>query len=270
MPLREKEDTVRYNRFGKKLLFSIQQAYLRNKRPIIIFAMKKSVVIFLFLMIIVAATPLAQGVTSLAVSTPYAVIGEDVWLLAESGSKLFLLPKTYYARIDRMDDGFYYVTFNGVSGKIPKQSVSVVGYDKPVKDTQKIIRIAPEYAVFTEIKLVTALEGEGKEELAPTSEPLTYLGTYKQGETVWYYVSFGGKYGYVKNTYTDSPEIGFEDFKPVSDEKTEEPNEQTEPTEKKSELVKILVISGVSAVALIFVIILFLPRKNKKHRYYYS
>lgn len=82
---------VRYNCFGKKLLFSIQQAYLRNKRPIIIFAMKKSVVIFLFLMIIVAATPLAQGVTSLAVSTPYAVIGEDVWLLAESGSKLFFI-----------------------------------------------------------------------------------------------------------------------------------------------------------------------------------
>ncbi len=238
---------------------------------IILFAMKKSVVVFLLVIIaFVAATPLAQGVSSLAVSTPYAVIGDDVWLLAESGNKLFLLPKTYYARIDKMDDDYYYVTFNGVSGKIPKASVSVVGYDKAVQDTQKIIRIAPEYAVFTEIKLKTALEGESKDELAPTGEPLTYLGTYRQGETIWYYVSFGGKYGYVKNTYTDSPELTFDEFKPVTDEKKAEPNDADEKTENKPELVKILVIGGVSAVALIFVIILFLPRKNKKHKYYYS
>lgn len=205
-----------------------------------------------------------------AVSTPYAVIGEDVWMLNENGSKLFLLPRTYYARIDRMDDNFYYITFNGVSGKIPKASVSVVGYDKDVKDTQRIIRISTEYSVFTEIKLKASLDGEAGEDItAPTSEPLTYIGTYKQGESIWYYVSYGGAYGYVLNTYTDTPTIVDEEFVPEKDI-TEEAKPPEEEKEEQPELVKILVISGVSVAVLILVIILFIPRKNKKHKYYYS
>lgn len=208
-----------------------------------------------------------------AVSTPYAVIGEDVWLLAENGNKLFLLPRTYYAKIDRMDDGYYYVSFNGVSGKITKTSVSVVGYDKDVKETRTIIKIASEYSVFTEIKLRDSLDGEVKEveATAPTSEPLTYLGTYEQGDKIWYYVTYGGEYGYVLNTYTDSPNLSFEPFSPVeekSEEKIEEPTEKSKS--KRSDLVKIIVISAVSAVAVILIIVLFLPRKGKKHHYYYS
>lgn len=233
--------------------------------------MKNRLTIF-FLAFFLVLVWSANGATAFAVSTPYAVIGEDVWLLGEAGNKLFLLPETYYARIERMDENYYYVVFNGVSGKIPKGSVSVVGYDRQVKDTQKIIRIGDQFSVFTEIKLKTVIDGEGAEELAiPTSEPLTYVGTYKLGEQIWYYVSYAGLYGYVLNTYTDTPSMGTEKFIPEQDEPEgrESPAEESEE-ETKPDLVKILVIGGVSAVVLIFVIILFLPRKNKRHKYYYS
>ena len=234
------------------------------------YAMKKLAAFFAIILIFGLFATTTVGTFAVAVSTPYAVIGDDVWMLAESGEKLFLLPKTYYARIDKMDETFYYVTFNGVSGKVPKTSVSVVGYDKAVKDTQTIIRIAPEYAVFTEIRLKTTIEGEEGETLtAPTGEPLTYIGTYKQGESIWYYVSYGGKYGYVLNTYTDTPEISVGEFLPVVDGESNADKEE-EKKDEQPELVKVLVISGVSAAVLILIIILFLPRKNKKHKYYYS
>lgn len=233
--------------------------------------MKKSIVaiVIAFFLCFFAYAP----TKAYAVSTPYAVIGEDVWMMNEEGNKLFLLPATFYAKIERMDDNYYYIVFNGVSGKIPKGSVSVVGYDKPVKDTQKIIRIAETYSVFTELKMKTVIAGEGAEEIAvPTTEPLTYVGSYKLGEQVWYYVSYAGMYGYVLNTYTDTPVMGTETFVPEKEPETEEEKDDSFTEEKKEEpnLVKILVISGVSAAALILVIILFLPRKNKKHKYYYS
>ncbi len=234
------------------------------------YAMKKLAALFAIVLLFGLSSCALVEIAAQAVSTPYAVIGDDVWMLAESGEKLFLLPKTYYARIDKMDETYYYVTFNGVSGKVPKTSVSVVGYDKAVKDTQTIIRVAPEYSVFTEIKLKTSLEsGESETLTAPTGEALTYAGTYKQGETVWYYVSYAGNYGYIQNIYTDTPEMSFAEFLPEKDE--EKPKEEEEEKkEEQPELVKVLVISGVCAAVLILIIILFLPRKNKKHKYYYS
>ena len=207
-----------------------------------------------------------------AVNAPYVVIGEDVWLLDNEGTKLFLMPQTYYARIISMDENYYYVTFNGVDGKIPKGSVSVVGYDGDVKNTSMVIHIANDYAVFTEIKLKSKLEGTSSDEVTvPTTEAITYIGSYKQGDTLWYYVSYGGSYGYIKNTYTDSPELKFENFIPVKDT-TDAPevDEKEQPKEKQPELTKILIIAGVSVVAIIFIIVLFIPRKNKKHKYYYS
>jgi hypothetical protein len=207
-----------------------------------------------------------------ALSVPYAVIGDDVWLSDSEGTKLFLLPSTYYAQIESMDDNFYYIVFNGVRGKIPKGSVSVVGYEYEVKQTARTLQIASEYSVFTEIKLKSCLEGASTYEATiPCDQSFTFIGIYKQGDTVWYYVTYGGKYGYIKNTYTDTPQIVFDDFVP---EKT--PTEENEPItegnedEKKPELIKILVIGGASAIAVIFVIVLFIPHKGKRHKYYYS
>ena len=234
--------------------------------------MKKRIAL-LFIAFLLCGVTMGTGRTAYAVSTPYAVIGADVWMLDESGTKLFLLPETYYAKIERMDDNYYYVSFNGVNGKIPKGSVSVVGYDKRVQDTQTIIRIAETYAVFTEIKLRTALEGEGAEEFAvPTNEPLTYVGTYKLGDGVWYYVAYAGTYGYILNTYTDTPSMEIKRFVPER-EGTEEEREEKEVTEEKeegSDLVKILIIGGLSLVLLVLTVVLFLPRKSKRHKYYYS
>ena len=234
--------------------------------------MKKFLLIGIIIFIAFGCVTVSSGYTAFAVRSPYAVVGDDVWLLSENGTKIFLLPKTYYARIDRMDDNYYYVTFNGVSGKISKTSVSVVGYEKDVKETQRIIRVAAEYSVFTEIKLRMSLDGEdvGTAKV-PTTEPFTYLGTYIQGDKTWYYVSYGGEYGYILNTYTDMPSIVVEDFVPEEEPRVESVEDTPVETKKKDpDLVKILVISGVSAAALILVIILFIPKKNKKKRYYYS
>lgn len=232
--------------------------------------MKKIFCIGLMIMMSLCCLTVSAGYSAYGLSTPYAVIGDDVWLLSENGTKIFSLPKTYYARIDRMDDHYYYVTFNGVSGKISKTSVSVVGYDKDVKETQRIIRVAGEYSVFTEIKLRTSLDGEDEESAkVPTTEPITYLGSYVQGDKTWYYVSYGGAYGYILNQYTDTPTIIIEDFVPEkAPEEKKAPEEEKE--NKNPDLVKILVISGVSAAALILLIVLFLPKKNRKKRYYYS
>lgn len=212
-----------------------------------------------------------KSVVAHAVNTPYVVIGEDIWLLDDNGSKVFLLPETYYARIISMDDNYYYVSFNGVDGKIPKGSVSVVGYEGEVKNTATMIRIASEYSVFTEIKLKSKLEGDSNEDITvPTGEALTYLGSYKQGDVLWYFVCYGDKKGYVKSDYTDSKEMKFEKFVPISNTSESPDVEKREKETEEKDLPKILIIAGVSVVAIILLIIIFLPRKNKKHKYYYS
>lgn len=206
-----------------------------------------------------------------AVNTPYVVIGEDIWLLDDNGGKIFILPETYYARILSMDDNYYYVSFNGVNGKIPKNSVSVVGYDGEVKNTAKMIHIASEYSVFTEIKLKSRLEGESNEDITvPTGEALTYLGSYKQGDVLWYFVSYEDKSGYIKSSYTDSPEIKYEKFVPINETSVAPEVEKKENETEERDLTKILIIAGVSVAAIVLLIIIFLPRKNKKHKYYYS
>ena len=127
--------------------------------------------------------------------------------------------------------------------------------------------------MFTEIKIRVSLESAGEESFTiPTNETFTYLGTYKQGEKEWYYVTFGGQYGYVESNYTDEPNLSFENFIPEVSQEVIDPIEQSPPEEDEEEddLVKILVLSGVSVVAIVLAIIIFIPKKGKKHKYYYS
>ena len=63
-------------------------------------------VIIAFIIVFLAGITVAP--TAFAVDIPYVVIGENVWLLdVESGSRLFLLPETYYAKISNLDENFY-------------------------------------------------------------------------------------------------------------------------------------------------------------------
>ena len=234
--------------------------------------MKKLVLIFLLIGMFFVVAPFR--VHAFALSTPYVVIGDNVWLLnVESGEKLFLLPTTYYAKIEEMDENYYYVTFNNVKGKVNKNSVAVVGYDKETKGTLLPLKISSEYAVFTEIKLKSKVDGEIDDIVSiPTGETFTYVGTYQQNDVTWYYVTYGGEYGYLQAQYTDVPNITINDFIPENDSETiTEPSDiPSQQEQNEPDLVKILVISGVCVVGVILAIILFIPRKNKKHKYYYS
>src|SRR5690554_1671709 len=93
-----------------------------------------------------------------ALTTPHIVIEGEVWLLdIESGKRLFLLPDTYYAAIKNMDENFYYVTFNGVEGKVEKQLVSTVGYHTQAAGTMQELKVHPQYGDFVTIALKTSM-----------------------------------------------------------------------------------------------------------------
>ncbi len=204
-----------------------------------------------------------------AADAPYIVIGEEVFLLdSETGRKLFLLPPTYYAVIDNMDEEFYYVTFNGVSGKVSKESVSVVGYHTVAPGTVQEIKIDSKYSVFTEIKLKETMEGKGEEYPVPTGESMFFLGKYPS-EEMWYYVKYNDKCGYLKAEYTTAPDISTGVFVPEEKEKPAEA--PTPPASSDSgNLTKILVITGVCVAVVAVIVIIFLPKKKGGNKYYYE
>lgn len=204
-----------------------------------------------------------------AADAPYVVIGEDVYLLdSETGRKLFLLPPTYYAVIDNMDEEFYYVTFNGVSGKVGKESVSAVGYHTVAPGTVQEIKIDSKYSVFTEIKLKETMEGKGEEYPVPTSESMFFLGKYPS-EEMWYYVKYNDKCGYLKAEYTTAPDISTGVFVPEDKEKSvAEP--ETPDSPDSGNLTKILVITGVCVAVVAVIVIIFLPKKKGGNKYYYE
>lgn len=232
--------------------------------------MKRFFSAFIFLCIAIF-TAFASNSVAQAAGAPYVVISGEVWLNDESGNKLFLLPDTYYARVESMDELSYTITFNGVKGKVVRSSVSVVGYDKEVKGTARTIRLDAKYTVFTEIKLFKRMEDKTEEVLFPTNESFTYLGTYPTDNGTYYYVTYGGKFGYIFADFTDTPIIDVEPFRPDADE--EQPNQEEKNDGKKetTPLGKIIVISSVSVVGVVLLIVLFFPKKGgKKRKYYYS
>lgn len=209
---------------------------------------------------------------ALAVDTPYVVIGEDIWLLnKDNGSKLFLLPETYYARVDNLDENFYYVTFNGISGKVERSKVSTVGYHTEATGTMQELRIDNKYSYFTEIKLKSSLDGVSEDLTAPVNGSFVFLGKYPLTD-MWYYVRYNDICGYLRAEFTTTPEISIPVFVPE-----EKPIENPEPavdTEKPKEsnknLTKILVITGLSVALVILLILLFRPKKKGVNKYYYE
>ncbi len=207
-----------------------------------------------------------------AQDAPYIVIGENVWLLDKQGEKLFLLPETYYAPIEGIDETYYTVVFNGVTGKVARNVVSVTGYGDKASETLQLLHISEKYASFTGLKLKVSPDGkEEGENFVPVGEAFTYLGSYPTGENVWYYVCYGDKYGYVLSDFCDKKaEIPV--FEPIKKEEEEKENGQDEtmPKTKDDNLLKILVISGVAVTVVVLLLVLILPRKGKKTRYYYE
>ncbi len=206
-----------------------------------------------------------------AVDLPYVVIGKDLWLLEKtSGQRLFLLPESYYARIDNIDDTFYYVTFNGVSGKVEKELASTIGYHTEADGTMQELRIDSRYSIFTEIKLKSSMEGSSVDIPVPVEGSLIFIGKYPLSED-WYYVKYDNRYGYIKAEFTNKPKLEINTFIPkVKPAEIEDGNGNvTEPT-SDNKLIKILVITGLSVVLLIILIVLFRPGKKNRHRFYYE
>lgn len=180
------------------------------------------------------------------------------------------MPESYYAAIVGIDETYYTVSFNGVTGKVAKNSVSAIGYHEQAAGTAQTLHVSGKYSAFTGLKLRPTPESasEGEEPFVPTGEPFTYLGTYPTAENIWYYVCYGDKYGYILADFCDKEA----EITPFVPEKKEEPIEETPPKEEEKEdgLVKILVVSGVAVTVLILLLVLILPRKGKKTRYYYE
>ncbi|MGN1042223.1 MAG: hypothetical protein ACI4SK_01925 [Christensenellales bacterium] len=198
---------------------------------------------------------------------PYVTVGKDVWLMdIDTGRRIFLLPETYYAVIDNIDAEYYYVTFNGVSGKVYKESVSVTGYHTTAPGTVQEIKIAAQYQVFTEIKLKSTLEGKGEDVLVPTDASMYFLGKYPSDE-LWYYVRYNENCGYIKAEYTSNPDLQTGVFTPEGPSPSEPLPEEPQ---NGGNLVKILVITGVCVAVAAVLIILFIPKKKGKGRYYYE
>lgn len=209
--------------------------------------------------------------TACAVDLPYVVIGENIWLLnIDNGNKLFLLPETYYARVDNLDEYYYYVTFNGVSGKVARSSVSPIGYHTEATGTMQEVKIDSKYSDFTEIKLKSAMEGASEDLPVPVGESFIFLGKYPSNE-MWYYVKCNDVYGYLRAEFTTTPDITISDFVPE-----EKPSDEIEEPTVESDgggnakIVKILVITGLSVALVILLILIFRPRKKGVNKYYYE
>ncbi|MFA6866800.1 MAG: hypothetical protein WCR54_04705 [Clostridia bacterium] len=242
--------------------------------------MKKIVVLF-FLIIISVLAGVSYGGVVLALDMPYVYNENDVWLLdRDTGEKLFVLPSTYYAKLDNIDDIYYMVTFNGVKAKIEKDKVSTIGYHTTPKSTICDIQIAEKYRVFAEIKLKATMNGT-EDVLVSTNANLIFLGEYNIEDKVWYYVSFEEKKGYLQPEFTTIPEMKFDKFlpeinesQPVVDKIDTEPTKDDEKSFlddlKNNDLAKILVISGLCLVLVVLIILIFVPSKHRKNRYYYE
>ncbi len=212
-----------------------------------------------------------SAATAYAVSAPYIVIGENLWLCDEAtGKNLFLLPETYYAEVVGIDDDFYTIRFNGVKGKVSKSAVSVVGYDGDVRGTSQALTVSSKYSSFTAIKMRASPDDKEETFSIPVGETFSYLGSYPYAEQVWYYVAYGENYGYILSSFCDRL-VTVEPFEAQTKEKVEVEEKVPEIGEEAPDYVKIIIIGGISLLVVVILLILFIPRRGRrKNRYYYE
>lgn len=210
--------------------------------------------------------------TYCAVNTPHVVISGEIWLLDADGNKLFIIPDTYYAKINNLDDSFYYVSFNGVNGKINKNLVSTTGYHTVAAGTSREISVNALYADFESVKLRVKPDGNSDvSAVVATNENFTFIGVYPASDTVWYYVRYKEYYGYIKRDFTTLSEAVFEPF--VPEPAPDEPA-VADPSDNKEDdglngingkELRIILIVGLSIPAILIIFLLFRPIKSRKY-----
>lgn len=202
-------------------------------------------------------------------STPHIVIEGDVWLYSDKGEKIFILPTSYYARINNLDDTYYYVTFNGVAGRVKKSEVRAVGYEFQATGTTADLNISSEYADFYGISLKKHPDSQADNLLTiPSGNSFTYIGTYPtdSGEK-WYYVKYENVLGYLKASRTTAPDMEIPLFTPevsTTPESEEEDMKEVNNTIKgvDSKELKIIIIVGLALPAIGIVILIFKRKKG--------
>lgn len=207
---------------------------------------------------------LMSGASALgSTAVPYVECTADTWLYSESGEKIFQIPTSYYARINNLDDLYYYVTFNGVAGKINKNEVSSLGYEGTAKGTSLEIRTSEKYADFTEIQLKERPDGSSKTLTSiPYEEEYTFLGKYptEWGE-IFYCVRYSGLIGYVKSERTSEPDLTIEPFIPEASPPKTQSGAQTPTTPFDDLELKIIVILGIAIPAVGIVVLIFARKR---------
>lgn len=231
--------------------------------------MKKAITLFL---ILIGAMMLSYGSAAQAsTGTPHIVVDGEVWLLDEAGNKIFLLPDTYYARINNLDDSYYYITFNGVSGKVSKNVVTTTGYHTTAKGTSFEIQINDGYLEFVSINLkaTPSLSSANVAEI-PTSASFTFIGEFPTQEGIWYYIKYNQYYGYIKRERTTATILNIPGFSPES-APVESGGDKKEETESglldglEGSQLRTLIIVGLSIPAVLIIFLIFRPSKHKKY-----
>lgn len=218
-------------------------------------------------MIIVLLTTLAPSpMASADNSTPHVAIDADIWLYDDKGEKLFMLPASYYARINNLDDSYYYVTFNGVAGKVKKNEVRAIGYEFQATGTTADLTIGSDYVDFYGLQLKKHADTQADSAITiPNNATFTFIGKYPTdtGET-WYYVKYENLLGYVKASRTSAPTLELPLFTPeVSAPVTEDIEEESHITSSvDSTELKIIIIAGLAIPAIGIVVLIFRKRKG--------
>lgn len=209
---------------------------------------------------------------------PWArIVSDNVPLYAdESCSKtVFILEKSYYVEITEELDKTYLVSVMRNEAGFPQ----IVGYVRKAETERcRVEPIAPYYPTVKVI--VTADSAQLKLSPLPSAENvvaaintqyLSYYGQINNYGITWYYVYYGGKFGYVQNDSVSRPQIQLHPTPIESGQPVVKPTDPNAPnsgdgnTEKNfSPTAEILLIVFVTLLAVGLTLALFLPGNTNK------
>ncbi len=208
---------------------------------------------------------------------PHVVIGDGVWLYATDGSRLFVLPNSYYAEITSLDDYYYYITFNGISGRVKQAEVTTIGYHTTATGTLYDLKVASDYAEFSHIILKQTPDlSSPTVTTIPTNASFTYVGSYPIEDEIWYAVRWEQYYGYVRAVRTNCPTMNISPFVPEemptvsTDTSTDAPADtptietnsgQLTEASPPDNTLKIILIIGLIIPAVLVIFLIFRPKK---------
>lgn len=221
--------------------------------------MKKYILFAALLLAVLPAAALAAARPARAEEAFYArVLEEGVYLYssADETSGLFILPRSYFVRIESEEDEWYRVLYREGDPDIPP----VRGYCKRSEITPVDFIPQTPY-LFYQID-ITYRAGSGDypdgflDEFTLTAD---YFGKFYYGSEVSYYICLDGQFGYVPSSACPEPDY------PENIEHTESGSGNTSPA-KKSNAVNIVLVCALAVAALGAVYFLFRPAKSQKER----